>query len=63
MGTICEPKNFSSLATIIGAFLAGPGAAHADAPQFPDLGSYTPVNTQDYVIALPNTGRAPLNMV
>lgn len=41
-------KNFTAIAAIIGAFLVGPGAAHADAPQFPDLSSYTPVNATDY---------------
>ncbi len=37
--------------------------AHADTPNFPDISGYAPVNVQDYTIALPNTGRAPLNMV
>ncbi|GAA4294708.1 hypothetical protein [Mycobacterium paraffinicum] len=38
-------------------------SAHADAPAFPDINSYTPVNVADYAIGLPNTGRTPLNTV
>jgi len=38
-------------------------AAHADQPRFPDLAGYTPVNVEEYAIALPNTGRAPNNQV
>ncbi|KAA1251561.1 hypothetical protein F0Q45_03790 [Mycobacterium simiae] len=37
--------------------------ARADTPAFPDISGYSPVNVADYTIALPNTGRAPLNMV
>ena len=38
-------------------------SSHADTPNFPDLGGYTPVNPQDYTIALPNPGRAPTERV
>jgi len=31
--------------------------AHADPPAFPDLGSYTPANVQDYTVVGPNSGR------
>ena len=42
------------LAAAVGAITP----AHADAPAFPDLSGYAPVNAADYVIAIPNTGRA-----
>lgn len=48
---------------IIGAAVTGACAAHADTPKFPDLSGYAPVNVQDYIIGLPNTGRAPLDTV
>jgi hypothetical protein len=38
-------------------------AAHADTPAFPDFSAYAAVNVQDYTIAVPNTGRAPINTV
>lgn len=37
--------------------------AQADIPAFPDLSGYTPVNVQDYAIALPNPGRTPIEDV
>ncbi|GBE67120.1 hypothetical protein MFM001_35820 [Mycobacterium sp. MFM001] len=48
---------------VVGAAVTGACNAHADVPTFPDISGYAPVNAQDYTIALPNTGRAPLNMV
>jgi hypothetical protein len=38
-------------------------AARADAPAFPDISGYSPVNVADYTIGLPNPGHAPLNTV
>ena len=46
-----------------GATVSQAPDARADTPSFPDIDSYTPVNAQDYVIALPNPGRAPTNKV
>lgn len=38
--------------------------AHADAPSFPDLSGYTPVNAGDYTLTYPNSGRpTPLQLV
>lgn len=56
-------KTLITTAVVAGTSVITACAVHADPPKFPDISGYAPVNVQDYTIALPNTGRAPLNVV
>jgi hypothetical protein len=53
-------------AALFSAFVVlgtGQAVGNADTPKFPDIDSYPPVNVQDYMIELPNPGRAPTKKV
>lgn len=57
-------RNFAAAALVgVGVVTMQQPVAYADPPQFPDIDSYSPVNTQDYIVALPNPGRAPTQKV
>lgn len=48
---------------VTAASVTGAAVSYADAPKFPDISHYAPVNPQDYVIELPNPGRpSPLQV-
>lgn len=55
-------RTLAVAAGVLTAFMTSCNA-RADAPAFPDISGYSPVTVADYTIGLPNTGRAPLNMV
>ncbi len=57
-------NKLASIGAFVGITLLAPGKAHADPPQFPDLSGYTPVNSTDYTLTYPNSGRpTPLQVV
>ncbi|OBI29845.1 hypothetical protein [Mycolicibacter sinensis] len=56
-------KTFNAIAATAGAAVITAACAHADAPTFPDISGYTPVTASDYIIEIPNTGRAPIKQV
>jgi hypothetical protein len=56
------PNTVAALA--IATALLSACTAHADAPSFPDLSGYAPVNAADYTVTYPNSGRpTPLQVV
>ncbi|MDV6975031.1 hypothetical protein R4F53_05340 [Mycobacterium intracellulare] len=55
-------QTFAAFAVAVGELSAC--TAHADAPSFPDLSTYTPVSATDYTITYPNSGRpSPLQVI
>ncbi|MGV0627336.1 hypothetical protein [Mycolicibacter minnesotensis] len=56
-------KTLNAVATAATAATIAAGCAHADTPTFPDISEYTPVTASDYIIEIPNTGRAPMKQV
>ncbi len=56
-------KTLAATTALVAAVTSG-CTAHADAPAFPDLSGYTPVNAADYTLTYPNSGRpTPLHVV
>jgi hypothetical protein len=50
-------KTVALAASAIGIAASSASASHADPPKFPDLNSYAPVNSADYALMYPNSGR------
>jgi hypothetical protein len=57
-------KSLASASALAVAAMISACTAHADAPAFPDLSSYAPVNAADYTLTYPNSGRpTPLQQI
>lgn len=56
-------KMLNAIAATIAVAMISTSCAHADTPAFPDISEYTSVTVADYIIEIPNTGRAPIKQV